>query len=119
MAIKTHRALSAALAGIAFAASAPFAYAAPQADADTSVTKPHVVALAQPRAGERQATSTAPLTMLVEDSAGNAVRLIHVPGTGWKYGLQTPATPSAGTRRRCAADGVHRRPERIHVRVES
>ena len=85
MAIKTHRALSAALAGIAFAASAPFAYAAPQADADTSVTKPHVVALAQPRAGERQATSTAPLTMLVEDSAGNAVRLIHVPGTGWKY----------------------------------
>jgi len=46
VAIKTHRALSAALAGIAFAASAPFAYAAPQADADTSVTKPHVVALA-------------------------------------------------------------------------
>ena len=85
MAIKTHRALSAALAGMAFAASAPFAYAAPQADADTSVTKPHVVALAQPRAGERQATSTAPLTMLVEDSAGNAVRLTHVPGTGWKY----------------------------------
>lgn len=84
MAIKTRRALSAAFAGIAFFASAPFAYAAPQAD-DTSVTKPQVVALAQPRAGERQATSTAPLTMLVEDSTGNTVRLTHVPGTGWKH----------------------------------
>jgi len=83
--IKPRRALTATLAGIALAAGAQFANAAPQADADTNVTKPQVVALSQPRAAERTASSAAPLTMLVEDPAGNTVRLTHVPGTGWKY----------------------------------
>lgn len=81
MPMKIQRALTATLAGIALAAGAQFAKATPQADADTSVWKPQVVALSQTRA----APSTAPLTMLVEDPAGNTVRLTHVPGAGWKY----------------------------------
>ena len=85
MPMKIQRALTATLAGMALAAGAQFAKAAPQADADTSISKPQVVALSQTRAAERAARSTAPLTMLVEDPTGNTVRLTHVPGTGWKY----------------------------------
>ena len=79
MPMKIQRALTATLAGIALAAGAQLAKATPQADADTSVWTPQVVALSQTRA------ATAPLTMLVEDPAGNTVRLTHVPGAGWKY----------------------------------
>ena len=84
MFIKTRVTLPAAVAGVVLSATAAVTYAAPQTDATAQVAKPAVVALAEPRAAERP-TSTAPLSMLVEDAAGNRVRLTHVPGSGWKY----------------------------------
>jgi hypothetical protein len=76
--------LSAAVAGLLLCATAAVTYAAPRSDANAQVAKPAVVALADRRVAERP-TSTAPLSMLVEDPAGNRVRLTHVPGSGWKY----------------------------------
>ena len=101
--------LSAAVAGLVLSATAAVTHAAPQTDANAQVAKPAVVALADRRVAERP-TSTAPLTMLVEDPAGNRVRLTHVPGAGWTYESgkraasplrktalpPAPATPSDG-----------------------
>jgi len=76
--------LPAAVAGLVLSATVAVTHAAPQTDANAQVAKPAVVALANPRAAERP-SSTAPMSMLVEDAAGNRVRLTHVPGSGWKY----------------------------------
>jgi hypothetical protein len=81
---RTRITLSAAVAGLLLCATAAVTYAAPRSDANAQVAKPAVVALADRRVAERP-TSTAPLSMLVEDPAGNRVRLTHVPGSGWKY----------------------------------
>lgn len=81
---KTRITLPAAVAVLLLSATAAVTYGAPLSDANAQVAKPAVVALSEPRAAERP-TSTAPLTMLVEDPAGNRVRLTHVPGSGWKY----------------------------------
>ena len=83
---KTRSTLPATVAGLVLSATAAVTYAAPQTDADAHIAQPPVVALAEPRAAERPtSSSTAPLSMLVEDPAGNRVRLTHVPGSGWKY----------------------------------
>ena len=81
---KTRITLPAAVAGLLLSATAAVTYGAPPSDANAQVAKPAVLALAEPRAAERP-TSTAPLSMLVEDPAGNRMRLTHVPGSGWKY----------------------------------
>ena len=83
---KTRITLPATVAALVLSATAAVTYAAPQTDADARIAHPRVIALAEPRTAERpMSSSMAPLSMLVEDPAGNRVRLTHLPGSGWKY----------------------------------
>src|SRR5262245_10619782 len=78
-----HRSWAAALAGLALAAFHPTGYAADSADETrvADLAPAFRKATAAPAADDR----AAPLTLFLEDPRGNAVRLIHVNGEGWKY----------------------------------
>ena len=95
------RALSAALTGLALAAITQVSYAAGDVANQTQIADlteaPQLtpaLAIAEPRRSGRGS----PLTLYVEDTNGNAFRLVHVQGTGWKYaeGWKSPesAAPS-------------------------
>ena len=82
---RTRITLPAAITGLVLSATTAVTHAGPQTDAHARIGKPPIVALAEPRAAERPTSSTEPLSILVDDPAGNRVRLTHVPGSGWKF----------------------------------
>ena len=84
-------ALTAALAGVALAASTQVSSARIDANASASTASTDA-SQAAPASIERSTTGhEVPVTLYVEDPQGNAFRLVHVDGTGWKYvtGWQT------------------------------
>ena len=104
---KMRRALLAALTGLALAAITPNSYAARDVTSETQVTDPaeaSQVAPAPTMAEPRHAGRGAPLTLYMEDTSGNAFRLVHVQGTGWRYaaGWKSPNSTSAWLLRKVA-----------------
>jgi len=93
------RALCAALTSLALAAITQVSYAAGDVASPTQIavlTAPQpapAAAIAEPRRSGRGS----PLTLYMEDTNGNAFRLIHVQGTGWKYaeGWKSPDSAAA------------------------
>ena len=86
--LNVRRALSAALTGLALAAITQVSYAAGDVANETqiaSLTEGSQLALAPAIADPRRAERGSPLTLYMEDSDGNAFRLVHVQGTGWRY----------------------------------
>lgn len=84
-------ALTAALAGVALATSTQVS-SAPLGTNVSASTASTDAAPATPANIERSTTGhEAPVTLYVEDPKGNAFRLVHVDGMGWKYvtGWQT------------------------------
>jgi len=82
------RALSAALTGLALAAITQVSYAAryvPSEAQTAGLTEGSQLALAPAIADPRRAGRGSPLTLYMEDADGNAFRLIHVQGTGFRY----------------------------------
>ena len=82
------RTLSAVLTGLALAAMTQVSCAAPNVAneyqvAGVTATEQFTPAatIAEPRGTGRGS----PLTLYMEDASGNAFRLVHVQGTGWKY----------------------------------
>ena len=82
------RTLSAALSGLALVVIGQISDAAPDIKIETqmaaageSVRSTPPNAIQEPR----RAANASPLTLYVEDPSGNAFRLIHIEGTGWKY----------------------------------
>jgi len=79
-----HRALSAALIGLALAVMTQIGYAANEirvaALTDAGQTTP-----ANASAQSSRAERGSPLTLYVEDPSGNAFRLVRIEGSGWKY----------------------------------
>jgi hypothetical protein len=78
----------AALTGLAVAAVTQVSYAAGDVASEPQLAEPRgteqssrAKAIAEPR-GVRRGS---PLTLYVEGPSGNAFRLVHVQGTGWKY----------------------------------
>ena len=81
------RALSAALTGLALAAITQVSYAASDVASPTQIadlTEASQLAPAPAVAEPRRTGRGSPLTLYMEDTNGNAFRLIHVQGTGWK-----------------------------------
>jgi hypothetical protein len=94
------RALSAALTGLALAAITQVSYAAGDVASQTQIADlkeaPQLApapAIAEPRRSGRGS----PLTLYMEDTNGNAFRLVHVQGTGWRYaeGWKSPNSADA------------------------
>jgi hypothetical protein len=82
--------LSAALTGLALAAVTQVSFAASDVDvaseAQTAgLTKTAPFTPATTIAEPRRASRGSPLTLYMKDVSGNAFRLIHVQGMGWKY----------------------------------
>ena len=82
------RALTAALTGLAFATITQVSYAARDVASESRVaglpaTMQYAPTTAITEPEPRHAGS--PLTLYVEDPTGNAFRLVHVQGAGWKY----------------------------------
>jgi len=82
------RTLSAVLTGLALTAIAQVSYAAHDVASETQIAAltgtvqfTPATAIAEPRRAGRES----PLTLYVEDPNGNAFRLVHVEGRGWKY----------------------------------
>jgi len=102
-----HRALSAALTGLALAATTPFSYAARDVASETQITRPAEASQATPgpaMVAPRRAGRGAPLTLYLKDSSGNPFRLVHSEGTGWTYaaGWKSPSSGSAWLSRKVA-----------------
>ena len=78
-------ALTAVLAGLTLAASAQVS--STRIDANVSALTASTDALHTAPANIDRSTTghAAPVTLYVEDPQGNAFRLVHVEGTGWKY----------------------------------
>jgi Flp pilus assembly protein TadG len=84
------RMLSVALTGIALAAVTQVSYAASDVDvanqAQTAgLTKTAPLTPATTITESRRAGRGSPLTLYMKDASGNAFRLVHVQGMGWKY----------------------------------
>jgi len=79
--------LSAVLAGLALAATAPMSHAAQDVASDNRIAGlTQAAQFAPPSAAEpRRAGRGSPVTVYLEDASGNAFRLVHVQGIGWKY----------------------------------
>ena len=108
------RALSAALTGLALAAITQVSYAAGDVASETQIaglTEESQLALAPAIADPRRAGRGSPLTLYMEDSDGNAFRLVHVQGTGWRYaeGWKSPNSADASLPHKVA---LSRRPRR-------
>ena len=103
--LNMRRALSAALTGLALAAITQVSYAAGDVGSQTQIAGPteaSQLALAPAIAEPRQFGRGSPLTLYMEDTNGNAFRLIHVQGTGWKYaeGWEVPDSAAASLSRK-------------------
>ena len=86
--LNTRRTLAARLTGVAFAVVAQVSYAASNIAGETQVaglTKTMQSTVTMAAAEPRRVGREVPLTLYVEDASGNAFRLVHVHGTGWKY----------------------------------
>lgn len=78
-------ALTAALAGVALVANTQVSSARIDANVSASTTSTDA-SQAPPASVERSTTGhAAPVTIYVEDPQGNAFRLVHVVGSGWRY----------------------------------
>jgi len=98
MTLNMRRALCAALTGLALAAITQVSYAAGDVASETQIaglTEGSQLALAPAIAEPRRAERGSPLTLYMEDMDGNAFRLIHVQGTGWKYAEGSESLNSA------------------------
>ena len=98
--LNMRRALSAALTGLALAAITQVSYAARDVASETQIadlTEASQLAPAPAIAEPRHAGRGSPLTLYMEDTSGNAFRLVHVQGTGWKYaeGWKSPDSAAA------------------------
>jgi len=98
--LNMRRALCAALTGLALAAITQVSYAAGDVASETQIaglTEGSQLALAPAIAEPRRAERGSPLTLYMEDSDGNAFRLVHVQGTGWRYaeGWKSPNNAEA------------------------
>ena len=98
--LNMRRALSAALTGLALAAITQVSYAAGEVASQTQIadlTEAPQPALAPAIAEPRRSGPGSPPTLYMEDINGNAFRLIHVQGTGWKYaeGWKSPDSAAA------------------------
>jgi hypothetical protein len=98
--LNMRRALSAALTGLAVAAITQVSYAAGDVASQTQIVDLREApqpALAPAIAEPRRSGPGSPLTLYMEDINGNAFRLIHVQGTGWKYaeGWKSPDSAAA------------------------
>jgi hypothetical protein len=94
------RALSTVLTGLALAAITQVSYAAGDVASETQIaglTAGSQLALAPAIAEPRRTGRGSPLTLYMEDSGGNAFRLVHLQGTGWRYaeGWQSPHSADA------------------------
>jgi hypothetical protein len=78
------RTLSAALAGLAFAAITQVSDAAYEAQV-AGLTETGQSTSANAIQEPRHAGSGSPLTLYMEDPNGNAFRLVRIDGSGWKY----------------------------------
>ena len=87
------RAFSVALTGVALAATIQVSDAAPE-NPTAGLTEAVLYAPPEPRHTGRTAQ---PLTLYMEDSSGNAFRLTHVEGTGWKYADGWKSTDMQGS----------------------
>ena len=99
-ALNMRRVLCAVLTGLALAAITQVSYAAADVASETqvaSLTEGSQFALAPAIADPRRAARGSPLTLYMEDSDGNAFRLVHVQGTGWRYaeGWKSPNSADA------------------------
>jgi hypothetical protein len=99
------RALSTALTGLALAAITQVSYASHDVASETQIaglTEKSQLALAPAIADPRRAERGSPLTLYMEDSGGNAFRLVHVQGTGWRYaeGWKSPNSADASLPRK-------------------
>jgi hypothetical protein len=81
--LNMRRVLSAALTGLAFLTITQVSYAARDVASETQVAG--LPATMQSTAITEPRRAGSPLTLYVEDPTGNAFRLVHVQGTGWKY----------------------------------
>ena len=91
--------LSAALTGLALAAITQVSYAASDVASETRVAPPaeSVQFIAANTSEEpRRTGGGSPLTLHVEDPSGNAFRLIHIEGIGWKYAEGWKTSDHAG-----------------------
>ena len=82
------RTLSAALSGLALVVVGQISDAASDVKGETQMAAAgESVRSAPPNAMEepRRDAHPSPLTLYVEDPSGNAFRLVHIEGTGWKY----------------------------------
>jgi hypothetical protein len=98
--LNMRRALSAALTGLALAAITQVGYATGYVASETQIaalTEAPQLAPAPAIAEPRRLGRGSPLTLYLEDTNGNAFRLTHVQGTGWKYaeGWKSPDSAAA------------------------
>ena len=98
--LNMRRALSAALTGLALAAITQVGYATDYVASETQIaalTEAPQLAPAPAIAEPRRSGRGSPLTLYLEDTNGNAFRLTHVQGTGWKYaaGWKSPDSAAA------------------------
>ena len=112
--LNMRRALSAALTGLALAAITQISYAARDVASETQVadlTETSQVAPAPAIAEPRRAGRGSPITLYLEDSSGNAFRLVHVQGTGWRYaeGWKSPDSAAASPLRKVVLLSTTRR----------
>ena len=103
--LNMRRALSVALTGLALAAITQISYAARDVASETQVaglTETSQVAPAPAIAEPSRAGRGSPITLYLEDSSGNAFRLVHVYGTGWRYaeGWKSPDSAAASPLRK-------------------
>ena len=105
--LNMRRTLCAALTGIALAAVTQVSCAAPIVASDVQTsgltrTAPSMpaTAIAEPHHSGRGS----PLTLYLEGVRGNAFRLVHVEGAGWKYadGWKSPDRPTESPFRKVA-----------------
>jgi len=105
--LNMRRALSAALTGLALAAITQVSYAAGEVASQAQIAdlaEGSQLALAPAFADPRRAERGSPLTLYMEDSDGNAFRLVHVQGTGWRYaeGWKSPNSADASLSQKVA-----------------
>jgi hypothetical protein len=85
--LNMRRALPSVLTGLALAAITQVSYGARDVASETQtagLTETVQFTPATPIAEPRRAGRGSPLTLYLEDASGNAFRLVHVQGAGWK-----------------------------------
>jgi hypothetical protein len=93
------RTLSAALTGLALAVITQVSYAARDVASETQIaglTETVQCTPARAIPEPRRAGRGSPLTLYMEDPNGDAFRLVHVQGTGWKFAESWKSPDRAG-----------------------